>query len=242
VARLQHLILAALRPAMLDVAVVDAVYDSLPVFPLPNFVMFPNTTTQLHIFEPRYRMMTAEVLASSRMMVLVGLKPGWESDYYGSPPVFEVGALVKVVNDERMPDGRYRLHVHCLGRVRLDEIHRLHPYRTARVSLLPDTPCDATVLDAAMARLADTVRSLIVKLGENGAPLAQMLGSTRKPAILVNRLAGVLAIEPADRQKLLEVSDPVERCDRVTDVAGDLLLRVEAPMVDFSQLDASMVN
>lgn len=227
---------------MLDVAVVDDLYDSLPVFPLPNFVMFPNTTTQLHIFEPRYRMMTAEVLAGNRLMVLVGLKPGWESDYYGSPPVHEVGALVKVVNDERLPDGRYRLFVHCLGRVQVEEIHRLHPYRTARVRVLADEPVDAEALDASVERLSRTVHSLIHRLGENGAPLAQMLGSTRKPAILVNRLAGVLAIEPNERQAILEIGDPLQRCERVIEMAGDLLLRVDMPQVDFSQLDASMVN
>lgn len=227
---------------MLDVAVVEDQYESLPVFPLPNFVMFPNTTTQLHVFEPRYRMMAAEVLAGNRMLVLVGLKPGWESDYYGSPPVHEVGALVKVVNDERMPDGRYRLFVHCLCRVQVEEIHRLHPYRTARVRVLADENADPEALSASVERLSRTVHSLIQRLGDNGAPLAQMLASTRKPTILVNRLAGVLAIEPADRQAILEIGDPLLRCERVTEVAGDLLLRVDMPHVDFSQLDASMVN
>jgi len=66
----------------------------------------------------------------------VGLKPGWESDYYGTPPSYEVGTLARIVNEERLGDGRYNLYVHSLARVRLRTLHTLTPYRTAEVEVL----------------------------------------------------------------------------------------------------------
>ena len=227
---------------MMDVAVVEKSYDALPVFPLPNFVMFPQTTTRLHIFEPRYRLMASDALATHRLIVLVGLKPGWEADYYGSPPVHEVASLCKIVNEERLDDGRYNLFVHCLARVRIHTVHRLMPYRTAAVTVLPDLTTDASRLTEAADRLVGVVRGLMVKLGDQAPLLGQVLHATHKPAILTNRLAAVLASEPAERQKLLEVLDPADRAERLTELAGELLLRVEQPELDFDKFDFSMVN
>ncbi len=227
---------------MLDVPIVDTTYDALPVFPLPNFVIFPQTMTRLHIFEPRYRLMASEALATQRLIVLVGLKQGWEADYYGSPPVHEIGSLCKIVNEERLEDGRHNLFVHCVARVELTTLHRLLPYRTASVTVRPDTPADTERLTEASDRLLSVVRGLMVKLGENATLLANVLASTKKPVILVNRLAAALVPDPADRQGLLEMTDPVLRAEKLCDLAGDLLLNSEQPTMSMGAVDMSMVN
>ncbi|MCO4763631.1 MAG: LON peptidase substrate-binding domain-containing protein [Myxococcales bacterium] len=211
---------------MQRVPIVEDSYESLPVFPLPNFVLFPNTMTRLHVFEPRYRMLTADALAGERLVVLVGLKPGWEEDYYGSPPVFGVGSLCKIVNEERLEDGRYNLFMHCVGRVRIRTIHRLTPYRTAEVEVIPDhREEDTTQVDEAMTRLVGCVRGLILEMGEQGVVLSSVLTSTRKPDILTNRLAAAIATEPAQKQSLLETTSVQARAERLTDLSGELLLR-----------------
>src|ERR1700752_3842848 len=61
--------------------------DLLPLFPLPNVVLFPNVFLPLHIFEPRYRAMTADALTSDRLIGMVLLRPGWDRDYEGRPPI-----------------------------------------------------------------------------------------------------------------------------------------------------------
>ena len=62
--------------------------DFLPLFPLPNVVLFPNVFLPLHVFEPRYREMVADAVASDRMIGIVLLRPGWEDDYDGRPPIY----------------------------------------------------------------------------------------------------------------------------------------------------------
>ena len=207
------------------VAIVNDQYDSLPIFPLPNFVMFPHLVTRLHVFEPRYRMMVAESLSTHRLIVLVGLKGGWEDDYYGSPPVHAVGSLCKIINDERLADGRYNLQLNCVARVNISTIHRLTPFRTAAIEVLPDEFGDDHHRTEAVVRLIACIRGLILHLGEHGTVLANVLNRTRKHDILTNRLAHVLATDATERQALLEVTDITDRAERLTDVAGDLLLR-----------------
>ena len=63
------------------------------LFPLPNLVLFPHVMQPLHIFEPRYREMTADALATDRLIALALLQPGWEADYDGKPAVYPVACL-----------------------------------------------------------------------------------------------------------------------------------------------------
>src|ERR1043165_4435281 len=83
--------------------------DLLPVFPLPNVVLFPNVFLPLHIFEPRYREMVADALASDRLIGMILLKPGWEHDYEGRPPVYQMGCSGVITHVERLADGGCKL-------------------------------------------------------------------------------------------------------------------------------------
>src|SRR5437762_6507133 len=89
------------------------------MFPLPNLVFFPQVMQPLHIFEPRYRQMTADALAGDRLITLVLLRPGWEADYEGRPALHAVGCLGRIVAEQQLADGRYNLLLRGLRRVRL---------------------------------------------------------------------------------------------------------------------------
>src|SRR5262249_6167709 len=89
------------------------------LFPLPNVVLFPQAIQPLHVFEPRYRQMTADALASDRLITLVLLQPGWETDYAGTPEICSVACVGQVVADQGLPDGRYNLLLRGLRRARI---------------------------------------------------------------------------------------------------------------------------
>src|SRR3954470_12159863 len=93
------------------------------LFPLPNLVLFPHVVQPLHVFEPRYRQMTADALAGDRLIALVLLKPGWEDEYDARPAAHPCARLGRVVADQLLPDGRYNLLVRGLARLRVrDEV------------------------------------------------------------------------------------------------------------------------
>src|SRR5688572_31245564 len=91
------------------------------LFPLPNLVFFPHVMQPLHIFEPRYRQMTADALEGDRLIALVLTQPGWEKVYAGNPKIYTVATLGKIVADQRLDDGRYNILLRGLHRVHLSE-------------------------------------------------------------------------------------------------------------------------
>src|SRR5438876_645259 len=107
--------------------------DLLPLFPLPNVVLFPNVFLPLHIFEPRYRAMVADALASDRMIGMVLLKPGWEAEYEGRPPIYPIGCSGVITHVERLKDGRYNLVLRGVERFRILQEDDGRSYRRATV-------------------------------------------------------------------------------------------------------------
>jgi Lon protease-like protein len=93
--------------------------SSLPLFPLPTAVLFPNVFLPLHIFETRYRQMVADALNGDRMIGMVLLKPGFEPEYEGQPPVYDVGCSGLITHVERLPDGRFNIVLRGLEKFRL---------------------------------------------------------------------------------------------------------------------------
>src|SRR3954453_13428604 len=78
--------------------------DAVPLFPLPNVVLFPRAVLPLHIFEERYKTMTADALQGDRQIAMALLQPGWERDYYQKPAINQVVCIGTVLTHERLPD------------------------------------------------------------------------------------------------------------------------------------------
>src|SRR5216110_384338 len=95
--------------------------DLLPLFPLPNVVLFPGVFLPLHIFEPRYREMVADTLDGDRMIGMVLLRPGWDRDYEGRPPVFPIGCTGVITHVERLNDGKFNIVLRGIERFRVVE-------------------------------------------------------------------------------------------------------------------------
>ncbi len=81
----------------------------IPIFPLPNLVLFPGVSVPLHIFEPRYREMIADVSESHRLIGMMLLKGEWQQDYHAYPDLFEIGCAGTIGGLIKLADGRYNL-------------------------------------------------------------------------------------------------------------------------------------
>ncbi len=129
------------------------------LFPLPNLVMFPDVVQPLHIFEPRYREMTADALAGDHMIAMVLLREGWHQNYDCTPNIHPAACLGRIVRDQLLPDGRYNLLLEGLVRIRiLDELPRVRLYREANVELIDDAvDLDTDDLTRLRNRLAEAM-------------------------------------------------------------------------------------
>src|SRR4051812_221270 len=98
--------------------------SEIPLFPLPNVVLFPATQIPLHIFEPRYRAMIADALDGERLIGLVMLRPGWEPAYDAEPPVYPIGCAGFITHADRLADGRYNIILRGLEKFRIMQERR----------------------------------------------------------------------------------------------------------------------
>src|SRR5580692_5325644 len=150
----------------------------LPLFPLPNAVLFPHALLPLHIFEERYRVMVRDVLTGSRCLAVGLLVPEarQEDDLPAVEPIAGVG---EVVMAHELPDGRFNLVVRGRARVRIDrELPSGRPYRLVTATELPDLPIadEGEIVDA-----DQTLRALIGRLAdaipEGGELLRQVIAA-----------------------------------------------------------------
>jgi Lon protease-like protein len=184
---------------------------TLPLFPLPTVVLFPNVFLPLHIFEPRYRQMVQEALDGDRLIGMVLLKPGFEAEYDGQPPVYDVGCAGLITHAEKAPDGRYNIVLRGLGKFRVDAEQPPDgrtQYRVARV-----TPIDEPSADADRERLRTERRRLEAMLSPvfEGPLSENQLPQAMADEDLVNALSQYLELEPIEKQALLERNGPLAR-------------------------------
>jgi Lon protease-like protein len=185
---------------------------TIPLFPLPTVVLFPNVLLALHIFEPRYRQMVNDVLAGERMIGMVLLQPGYEEDYERTPPVYEIGCAGLVTHVERLPDGRFNLVLRGLERFRILSEEPTSSgvlYRRAAVVPLtePAAPPPHELLKAERQKLETLLAPLFT-----GTLAARGLPPQMPDDELINALAQYLELEPIEKQALLERDGALARC------------------------------
>ncbi len=180
----------------------------IPIFPLPNVVLFPTVFLPLHIFEPRYRAMVRDALGGDRIVGMTLLRPGWDGDYEGCPAVYAVGCAGLITHAERLDDGRYNIVLQGIEKFRIAGEEEGHEYRRARIEPLHEalSGADRALLRQERRRL----EALLAPASEIGAD-THLTGSMSDED-LVNALAQYLELEPVERQALLERDGHVSRC------------------------------
>ena len=182
---------------------------TIPIFPLPNVVLFPNVFLPLHIFESRYRAMVRDALASDRIIGMVLLQPGFESNYEGRPRVYPVGCAGVITHSEPLPDGRFNIVLRGLEKFRMTGEDTSRPYRLAHIEAVPEVATDTDC--ATIKQQRQRLEALLTAAAEHRR--AEMrLPSTVPDQDLVNALAQYAAFEPIERQALLECDGALSRC------------------------------
>ena len=181
---------------------------TIPIFPLPNVVLFPNVFLPLHIFEPRYRQMVDDALKGDRIVGMVLLRPGWEGNYEGRPPVYGVGCAGVITHAERLPDGRFNIVLRGMEKFQILGEQEGQLYRQAHVE---------SVLEPAAETFREQMRSERRRLEALLVPQPEGQPDPKVPSSmadedLVNALAQYLEFEPVEKQALLERNGLLDRC------------------------------
>ena len=195
--------------------------DIIPIFPLPNFVLFPGVTVPLHIFEPRYREMVGDVSNSHGIIGMMMLKGDWERDYYANPDIFEIGCAGRITALQPLPDGRYNLQLEGLGEFRVRREIHTRPCRQAEIEWCSS---DQTMLGLEPSEMVSLRDLLVGFLGQNADAAWRGLVDEQglRNAELINFLCFHLDVTPLEKQTLLEALD-----DRIACLFDVLTFKIE---------------
>ena len=104
---------------------------TIPIFPLSNFIIFPNTTVPLNIFEPRYVHMINDCMKKNKIIGLIQPK---NNNINSAPDLYEIGCLGKITNFRDI-DGKYLIDLNGLSRFNItEEIKNNKPYRECLIN------------------------------------------------------------------------------------------------------------
>jgi Lon protease-like protein len=208
---------------------------SVPIFPLPNVVLFPEVRLPLHIFEPRYRAMTEDALVGDRVIGMTLLRPGAEA-ILPDAPIFDVGCAGPISDFRRLPDGRFQVVLQGARRFRIasDRVTD-RGYRVAQIDPLEDAPYEdlAEPMRLALDARRGDVERLMLELARLASPDSVELISERTaeldPLSLVHMIAFGIDSPPLEKQGLLEASNPVQRCGMLIQLLEFRLAELRAP-------------
>jgi Lon protease-like protein len=199
----------------------DPALEALPLFPLPQTVLFPGALMPLHVFEQRYRVMVRHALETHQALAVVLLTdPGRRLDDGASvealPAIASIAGVGVIVDHAELPGGRYNILVRGRARVRLTELRFVPPYRRAAAEILPTESAHVPVSDLAALISAATAFSSIVR--ERDHTFDFRLPKDALEGTIADLCAHHLILDARERQAILETLDPVARVRHVTQV------------------------
>jgi Lon protease-like protein len=213
----------------------SASLKAVPLFPLPNVVLLPGALLPLHIFEERYKAMTAHALSGNRQIAMALLSPGWEKCYYARPAIEPVVCVGSIVSHERLADGKFNFLLRGETRACIDRelccttaTANAPLYRVAHLKPLPET--DTMEIDLSHER--QRLHTMLTEGWLADLPLVQQMRVLLRSAIRTADIADLVAFHLLDdvllKQSILADGDICRRVNRLLGALSSL----ESPMVE----------
>ncbi len=204
----------------------DTFSGELPLFPLPKVVLFPGARLPLHIFEPRYRKMVEDAEGSNGLIGLVCLQERRrkEVDGKGNSPIHGVACIGQMRDLQRLPDGRYLMHLIGVQRARIrEELDLDKPYRVARVDLLPDVinPLESEPIKNLFDQTLDQFNQVLRNLADLPGSLVSITKDA-PPGLLLDVLSYYLPVDSLIKQRLLEEGEVHQRARLLSRILEEL--------------------
>lgn len=193
--------------------------DPLPIFPLPNVVLMPNTSQPLYIFEERYKEMVRDCLEGEPYLSVALLQKGWEQQP-GTPRPYPIAGFGRITRAVRRPNDCMDIVIQGMGRVEMLDFHEDRAYLRASVRTLnPESADQALIIPQ-----ADAMRQQFLDLLDHRGVVAEQLRTQLKllvsPIDVVFFIASHLPLDPHAQQEVLQTLSVAEQITRLTRVLG----------------------
>lgn len=190
----------------------------IPLFPLPNVVLFPGTLLPLRVFEPRYLKMVKKAMKSDRRIGIVLLKHGREVPSSSGKDCFSTGSVGRIAEYHKQEDGTVEILLSGENRFRIVKMVREEPYRVARVKVLRERLPNMKVTERLTEKLLIGFKEILPVEEREDLDLLDHLDFPT----LVNSVCASVSIDEYTKQELLEISNLKSRAEAAVEVLEKL--------------------
>ncbi|HEY8727324.1 MAG TPA: endopeptidase La [Gaiellaceae bacterium] len=179
---------------------------TLPVLPLKDTVVFPESVTPLAIGQERSIKLVENVVSGDRVLALVTVKnpdaeqPGWDD-------LYEVGTAAVIHKMIKVPDGTLRILVQGVQRIKLDRQVQEDPYLMGEFIELPDELTEKPEVEALTRNVQNLFGRVIGLVPYLPEELQIAAANVDDPSALCNLVASTLRLKTEEKQRLLELTD-----------------------------------
>jgi Lon protease-like protein len=208
----------------------------IPLFPLSSPVLFPGGVVPLHVFEPRYRQLTRDVLEGARVIGMAAVRPRHLEAMAGDPPLYEVGCAGVVHQSRLLADGRYHVVLRGTHRFRIRE--ELPPegdrlYRVAIAEVLEDRLEDPIRAERLRSQAIERMQALADRAARAEPEAAVRFDAGKladlDPATFANTVSQALGLPAEEKQGLLEADGIVARLEHLEELLAFHLASADEP-------------
>ena len=187
----------------------------LPVLPLKETVVFPESMTPLAIGQERSVRLIEDAMAGERMLALVTVRDG-EIELPGWDDLYEVGTAAIIHKLIRVPDGTLRVLVQGLHRIRAKECVQADPYLVGEFEAVPDVTAESTQVEALTRNVQGLFARIIALVPYLPEELEIAAANVDNPSALCHLVASTLRLKTEEKQALLEEEDVEARLRAVS--------------------------
>ncbi len=211
----------------------------LPVLPLKETVVFPQSITPLAIGQERSIQLVDDVVSGNRMLALVAVRddeaepPGWDD-------LYEVGTAAIVQKLIRIPDGTLRILVQGVRRIRVERRIQEEPYLTGEFAELPDVVAESKELEALTRNVQGLFAQIVASVPYLPEELQIAAANVDDPSALAHLVASTTRLKTAEKQDLLETADVEQRLRMLSAILGRELEVIELGTKIQSQVQSEM--
>jgi ATP-dependent Lon protease len=213
--------------------------STLPVLPLKETVVFPQSMTPLAIGQERSIKLVDDVVSGDRMLALVTVKneepevPGWDD-------LYEVGTAAIVHKLIRVPDGTLRILVQGVRRIRLEEREGDDPYLVGEFAEVPDEVEESKELEALTRNVQNVFGRIIAAVPYLPEELQLAAANVDDPSALSHLVASTMRLKTGEKQALLETVNVEERLRTISAILNRELEVIELGSKIQSQVQSEM--
>lgn len=197
--------------------------QEVPLLPLRNNVIFPRTVPTIQLGRPRSIHAVEEATITGHLIAITAHKDQSIEDP-GPDELFEYATLGSIISTERLPGGNLQVVLEGIGRIRLTNIENKRPFFMATIEEIPEPPFDPDEAESAMQHIKELHEeyTTYVDVPDEEAEIVQI---ATNPGHLADLLATQLIKEIPERQRLLEMADPLQRLIELATIFTNIIER-----------------